>query len=161
MLEDVIYFNRTLLSDKALRMSNKQLSVLIYQIIDYSLPFINMILSSAQNESFSQVLRETYLFTNTILECNHINLYLIKRKSKNNFFEFLYQLMQSILQTYAWAEYYPELMKQTFEAMRICLGNCSDLILTWEEEEPVRTQVLGSLIRLSQCVLYFCQKLLE
>jgi hypothetical protein len=53
MLEDVIYFNRTLLSDKALRMSNKQLSVLIYQIIDYSLPFINMILSSAQNESFS------------------------------------------------------------------------------------------------------------
>ena len=44
VLQEIISLNRSLLTDKALRMSNKQLSILIYDIIDYSLPFISIIL---------------------------------------------------------------------------------------------------------------------
>jgi hypothetical protein len=94
--------NRVLVSDKALRMSSKQMSVLVYDLIDYSLPFLTVILANVEAEEWSDVLKEVLSLVNTLLEASYINLFLIKRKSKHNFTLFLYNLIENILKTHTW-----------------------------------------------------------
>ena len=103
MLEEVVYLNYTLLCDKSLRMSERQLSFFIYDIIDFSLPFVSQVLDFVRNSQWSDLLNEVLKLANLILEATYINLFLIKRKSKDKLIAFLYKIIDSVLVNYEWA----------------------------------------------------------
>ena len=98
-----MYLNYTLLCDKSLRMSERQLSFFIYDIIDFSLPFVSQVLDFVRNSQWSDLLNEVLKLANLILEATYINLFLIKRKSKDKLIAFLYKIIDSVLVNYEWA----------------------------------------------------------
>ncbi len=100
MMEEIVYLNYTFLCDKSLRMSEKQLSFFIYEIIDYSLPYMSQVLDFVRNAQWSELFNEVLKLANLIFEATFINLFLVKRKSQGKLIAFLYKLIDSILANY-------------------------------------------------------------
>ncbi len=95
-------------------MKTPNLSVFIYEAIDYSLPFLSIILANGETEAWSDVMKEVYEFVNVLFEASYVNLYLVRRKGKHNLKEFFMKLVENLLKIHTWAEHYPELSKCMF-----------------------------------------------
>ena len=60
-----------------------------------------------------------------MFEASYINLFLIKRKSKDSLIAFLYKLMDNLLTNYVWAYEYPELSNTMNETIQLFFTNAS------------------------------------
>lgn len=92
-----------MITDKSLRMSSKQLSVFIYDLIDYNLVYLVVVLEAADGDAWSDVLTGVLGLVNALLESQYLNLYLIKRRSKASFGQFIYALQENLIRNYKWA----------------------------------------------------------
>jgi len=68
---------------------------------------LSIILETACNDSWNDVLNEVLDFSNIFFEAGYVNLYLIKRKCKDKFINFLYKLIDNIIRNHSWAQHYP------------------------------------------------------
>lgn len=161
MLEHVVYFNRSLLSDKSLRMTSRQLAIFIYEIADYEMEYVSALLDCMRNSSWSDVLFEVFNLVNVLFDASYINLFLIKRKSKDKFIAFLYKLIDNILVNYQWAQFIPELAKVMHETLHLFFTSCSEVIFAWEDNSQAQHELFTKFILLIQCVMNSCQKSLQ
>lgn len=107
MLLETIELNRILIMDKSLRMFNKQITVFVYDIVDYTMPFLTTLLQTLKGEAYSDQLMQTYKLVNVIIDSSYINISLVKRKNKFNFLDFIYKLLENVLFNQTWIYAFP------------------------------------------------------
>ncbi len=93
--------------DKSLRMFNRQMTVFVYDIVDYTLPFLTMLLETFKSENYSDQLTQTYKLVNVIIDSPYISISLVKRKNKFNFLNFMNKLLENALLNQSWIYVFP------------------------------------------------------